>query len=117
MTVGLLHALFAYQGRQVSAEELADRACTIEIDRCGKPIGKQDQYAAAYGGICDLHFGPGDAVRAEQIHLLPRSTGASSPSSCSSTPGSRGRRTRSSASRRPTSDAAAQLERLRGPRR
>ena len=71
VTVGLLHALFAYQGRQVSAEELADRACTIEIDRCGKPIGKQDQYAAAYGGICDLHFGPGDAVRAEQIHLPP----------------------------------------------
>ena len=71
VTVGLLHALFAYQGRQVSAEELADRACTIEIDRCGKPIGKQDQYVAAYGGICDLHFGPGDAVRAEQVHLPP----------------------------------------------
>ncbi|MFW5469142.1 hypothetical protein ACOCJ4_03760 [Knoellia sp. CPCC 206435] len=69
VTVGLLHALFAYQGRQVSAEELADRACTIEIDRCGKPIGKQDQYAAAYGGICDLRFGPGDSVAAEQIHL------------------------------------------------
>jgi D-glycero-alpha-D-manno-heptose-7-phosphate kinase len=69
VTVGLLHALFAYQGRQVSAEELADRACTIEIDRCGKPIGKQDQYAAAYGGICDLRFGPGDAVVTEQIHL------------------------------------------------
>jgi D-glycero-alpha-D-manno-heptose-7-phosphate kinase len=69
VTVGLLHALFAYQGRQVSAEELADRACTIEIDRCGKPIGKQDQYAAAYGGICDLRFGPGDGVTAAQIHL------------------------------------------------
>ena len=69
VTVGLLHALFTYQGRQVSAEELADRACTIEIDRCGKPIGKQDQYAAAYGGICDLRFGPGDSVVAEQIHL------------------------------------------------
>lgn len=69
VTVGLLHALFTYQGRQVSAEELADRACTIEIDRCGKPIGKQDQYAAAYGGICDLRFGPGDAVAAEPIRL------------------------------------------------
>ena len=62
VTVGLLHALFAYQGKQLSAEELAERACTIEIDRCGKPIGKQDQYAAAYGGICDLRFGPGDRV-------------------------------------------------------
>ncbi len=69
VTVGLLHALFAYQGRQVSAEELADRACTIEIDRCGKPIGKQDQYAAAYGGICDLRFGPGDRVVVDQIRL------------------------------------------------
>ena len=47
---------------QLSAEELAERACAIEIERCGKPIGKQDQYAAAYGGICDLRFGPGDRV-------------------------------------------------------
>ena len=69
VTVGLLHALFAYQGRQVSAEELADRACTIEIDRCGKPIGKQDQYAAAFGGICDLRFGPGDGVIVDQVRL------------------------------------------------
>ncbi len=69
VTVGLLHALFAYQGRQVSAEELADRACTIEIDRCGKPIGKQDQYIAAFGGIRDIRFGPGDAVVAEELGL------------------------------------------------
>jgi len=69
VTVGLLHALFAYQGRQVSAEELAERACTIEIDRCRKPIGKQDQYAAAFGGICDLHFGPGDRVAIDQLRL------------------------------------------------
>jgi D-glycero-alpha-D-manno-heptose-7-phosphate kinase len=69
VTVGLLHALFAYQGIQVSAEELADRACTIELERCGKPIGKQDQYAAAYGGICDLRFGPGDRVSVDPIRL------------------------------------------------
>jgi len=66
---GLLHALFAYQGRQVTAEELADRACAIEIDRCRKPIGKQDQYAAAFGGICDIHFGPGDRVFVDQLKL------------------------------------------------
>jgi D-glycero-alpha-D-manno-heptose-7-phosphate kinase len=72
VTVGLLHALFAYQGRQVTARELAERACTIEIDRCRKPIGKQDQYAAAYGGICDLRFGPGDHVDVEQITLPPQ---------------------------------------------
>jgi D-glycero-alpha-D-manno-heptose-7-phosphate kinase len=69
VTVGLLHALFAYRGRQVTAEELADRACTIEIDRCGKPIGKQDQYIAALGGIRDIRFGPGDEVVAEELEL------------------------------------------------
>jgi D-glycero-alpha-D-manno-heptose-7-phosphate kinase len=71
VTVGLLHALFAYRGRQVTAQELAEFACTIEIDRCRKPIGKQDQYAAAYGGICDLRFGPGDRVDVGQITLSP----------------------------------------------
>jgi len=69
VTVGLLHALFAYQGRQVSAGELAERACTIEIDRCGKPIGKQDQYIAAFGGIRDIRFGPGADVVAEEVDL------------------------------------------------
>ncbi|HEU5469740.1 MAG TPA: GHMP kinase [Actinophytocola sp.] len=69
VTVGLLHALFAYQGRQVSADELAERACAIEIDRCRKPIGKQDQYAAAFGGICDIRFGRGDRVVVDQIGL------------------------------------------------
>lgn len=69
VTVGLLHALFAYQGRQVSAEELAERACAIEIDRCGKPIGKQDQYIAAFGGIRDIRFGPGEEVVAEELGL------------------------------------------------
>src|ERR1700722_2493262 len=49
--VGLLRGLFVYQGHQVSAEELAERACTIEIELCGKPIGKQDQYISALGGI------------------------------------------------------------------
>ena len=72
VTVGLLHALFAYQGRQVTARELAERACAIEIDRCRKPIGKQDQYAAAYGGICDLRFGRGDRVEVDQITLSPQ---------------------------------------------
>lgn len=69
VTVGLLHALYAYRGKQVSAEELAERACTIEIDRCRKPIGKQDQYAAAFGGLCDIHFGPGDGVFVDEIQL------------------------------------------------
>ncbi len=69
VTVGLLQALFAYRGRTVSGEELAERACTIEIDRCGKPIGKQDQYIAALGGIRDLRFGPGDAVVGDEVAM------------------------------------------------
>ncbi len=69
VTVGLLQALFTYQGRQLTADELADRACAIEIDRCRKPIGKQDQYAAAFGGICDLEFGPGDRVAVNRLAL------------------------------------------------
>jgi len=67
VTVGLLNALFTYQGRQLPAEDLAERACTIEIDYCGKPIGKQDQYIAALGGIRDLRFGPGESVVADEI--------------------------------------------------
>jgi len=69
VTVGLLHALFAYQGHQVSAQELAERACAIEIEHCGKPIGKQDQYIAAFGGIRDIRFGPGDEVVADEVLL------------------------------------------------
>ena len=71
MTVGLLQALCAYQGRQVAAGDLAEWACMIEIERCGKPIGKQDQYIAAFGGIRDIRFGPGDDVRAEELGLSP----------------------------------------------
>jgi D-glycero-alpha-D-manno-heptose-7-phosphate kinase len=72
ITVCLLQALFAYTGRQLSALELAERACAIELDRCQKPIGKQDQYVAAFGGICDLSFGPGDRVAVEPIRLDSR---------------------------------------------
>jgi D-glycero-alpha-D-manno-heptose-7-phosphate kinase len=69
VTVGLLNALFAYRGHQLSAEELAELACTIEIERCGKPIGKQDQYIAALGGIRDIRFGPGDEIIAGEVGL------------------------------------------------
>ena len=50
-TVGLLHALNAFRGAYVSAERLGHDACHIEIELCGEPIGKQDQYAAAFGGL------------------------------------------------------------------
>jgi len=57
-TVGLLNALHAYLGQRVGPEQLAQEACEIEINRCGKPIGKQDQYAAAYGGLRYMRFLP-----------------------------------------------------------
>ena len=71
VTVGLAARAVRVPGRQVTAEELAERACTIEIERCGKPIGKQDQYIAAFGGIRDIRFGPGDEVVAEELRLCP----------------------------------------------
>jgi len=56
VTVALLHALYAYRNILVTAEQLAVEACRIEIDILQKPIGKQDQYAAAYGGINQFVF-------------------------------------------------------------
>lgn len=55
-TVGLLHALYAYRGVAVSPQRLASEACDIEINILGEPIGKQDQYAVAYGGINRILF-------------------------------------------------------------
>jgi len=67
VTVGLLHALYTYKGRLATAEQLAREACEIEIDICGKPIGKQDQYIAAYGGICQFNFRKDDSVDVKQF--------------------------------------------------
>jgi D-glycero-alpha-D-manno-heptose-7-phosphate kinase len=61
-TVGLLNALHAYQGRHAGAARLAQEACHIEIDVCRKPIGKQDQYIAAYGGLQCISFNPDGSV-------------------------------------------------------
>lgn len=61
-TVGLLNALYAYKGVLKSAAELAEEACRIEIDIVGEPIGKQDQYIAAHGGLCHIQFNPDESV-------------------------------------------------------
>lgn len=66
-TVGLLHALHAFSERYASAEQLAREASVIEIERCGEPIGKQDQYAAAFGGLNFIQFHPDDSVTVEPI--------------------------------------------------
>lgn len=66
-TVGLLHALHAYRGQFASADQLARECCEIEIDRCGEPIGKQDQYAAAFGGFNFIEFYPDDSVSVEPV--------------------------------------------------
>lgn len=65
LTVGLLNALHAFMGRQVDNETLARQACEIEIGRCKKPIGRQDQYIAAYGGARFFTFGKGGKVTVE----------------------------------------------------
>jgi len=65
--VGLLNALYAYQGKHVNAEKLARQACQIEIDILKKPIGKQDQYIAAYGGLEYIKFNSNDSVYVNPI--------------------------------------------------
>mgnify|MGYP003582853307 CR=1 FL=1 len=68
-TVGLINVLSAYLGRHVSAERLGSLSCEIEIDRCGEPIGKQDQYASAYGGLSLIEFHPDDSVLVTPLTL------------------------------------------------
>jgi D-glycero-alpha-D-manno-heptose-7-phosphate kinase len=70
-TVGLLNALYAYANHLAGAERLAREACQIEIERCGKPIGKQDQYIAAYGGLQFIRFNPDESVFVDPIVCEP----------------------------------------------
>jgi len=72
-TVGLLNALYRHRNVPAAAERLAREACEIEIDRCGKPIGKQDQYIAAYGGLRFITFATDGTVETEPI-LCARAT-------------------------------------------
>jgi D-glycero-alpha-D-manno-heptose-7-phosphate kinase len=66
-TVGLLHTVSVYLGKYASAEYLAREASNIEINKLGEPIGKQDQYAAAYGGLNFMTFYPDESVCVEKI--------------------------------------------------
>lgn len=70
-TVGLLHALYGYSSKYVSSERLAQEACELEIDLLKEPIGKQDQYAAAYGGLNVITFNNNGKVDVDPILMLP----------------------------------------------
>lgn len=66
-TVGLLHTLYCYKGKYVSKTKLAEEACNVEINKLGNPIGKQDQYAAACGGLNFISFHQDDTVSVEPL--------------------------------------------------
>lgn len=70
-TVGLLHALKSFLGEKQSAEDLAREACRIEIEELKEPIGKQDQYSAAYGGLRHIRFLPDGSVHSEPVITTP----------------------------------------------
>lgn len=70
-SIGVLHALYAYKGKFVSQERLAQEACKIEIVVLGEPIGKQDQYAAAYGNLNYIQFNPDETVDVQPIICNP----------------------------------------------
>jgi len=70
-TVGLLNALYAYLGEKTAKDILAKEACEIEIDILGEPIGKQDQYSAAIGGLNLITFNPDDTVNVEPV-IMPQ---------------------------------------------
>jgi D-glycero-alpha-D-manno-heptose-7-phosphate kinase len=73
VTVGALHAMYAYLGEMVSAEQLARDACNIEMNVLHKPIGIQDQYIAAYGNLRYFEFLPDGCVKTEKVKLDPES--------------------------------------------
>lgn len=68
-SVGLIKALLAHHGKSISTSKLAEMACNLEIDLCESPIGKQDQYAAAFGGLRVYRFHEDDSVSEEPVIL------------------------------------------------
>jgi len=68
-TTALLKALYAHRRKLLHPQELAELACHLEIERLGEPVGKQDQYSAAYGGLTCFTFHKDDRVTAEPLRV------------------------------------------------
>ena len=71
LTVGSLNVLYAYRGIEMPTEILAQQACEIEIECLNQPIGKQDQYIAAYGGLRWIQFNRDESVNTQEIPVSP----------------------------------------------
>lgn len=72
-TVALLQLLYTYTGQYVSKYKLAKEACAVEIEKLGEPIGKQDQFAAAFGGLKFYEFLPNGFVKVEPVIMAQES--------------------------------------------
>ena len=70
-TVGLLNALYVYKKNYINREDLGKLACHVEIDLCKEPIGKQDQYIAAFGGLNLIRFYSDESVSVEPVICKP----------------------------------------------
>lgn len=66
-TVGLINAILSYKDLKLNKYQLAEKSCHIEINRCNEPIGKQDQYAATFGGLNFIVFNPDGSVKVEGV--------------------------------------------------
>lgn len=73
-TVGLALLCDVFTGRRQTNDQLAAYACEVEIEKLGDPIGKQDQYACAHGGVNFIRFNPDDSVAVEKVFLTPAKT-------------------------------------------
>ena len=71
-TVGLLNGLYSFLGNHAQTADLAEKACQIEIEKVGSPIGKQDQYIAAFGGMNMITFNTDGKIDVEPIFLSPK---------------------------------------------
>ena len=71
-TTALLHVLNAFKGDFISKEKLAEDCCKIEIEMCKEPIGKQDQYAASFGGLNLIEFNKDDSVNVLPVITTPQ---------------------------------------------